>query len=85
MTDEELLRLIAMALTDEIVRELLAGNDTCCFTTQQYEQARIDKYQKKYKIDVWDYAPEGWARRHLEMLRSLREVKPDVWARRAAP
>lgn len=79
MTDAELRHLIATALTGEIVRGLLAGNDTCCFTTQQYGEARVKTCLEKYKLNVRDYAPPGWERRHLLLLNWIKEVKPDVW------
>lgn len=72
-----------------VVRSLLAGNDTQCFTTQQY----TDMYHKRcHSNKDWEIMKEmpgilaDWesgrvSRNHLESLSDVvREVKPNVWA-----
>jgi len=77
MTDAELNRLmgqVAMQIRRETVDSLLAGNDLCCCSTQQY----LDRYIRdhvKSRITMMDLP---LARMHLISLR-MTEVKPDVW------
>jgi hypothetical protein len=79
MTEQELL----MTFEGEVIRRLLSGNDTCCFTTQQY-------------ADMAEKVCEEWIgatrqslgvplpslhvrRRQLEAITNCIEVQPDVW------
>lgn len=66
----------------KVVATLLAGNDTQCFTTQQYAEAyhrichRDDEDHKKNWIKyLSDLTP-----RHMESI-GMTEVNPGVWAK----
>ena len=67
------------------VSELLAGNDTQCFTTQQYAEAYLKSSSKGFKaIAHRVHGPDDavWARMHLESLFDVvYEPKSDVWAK----
>lgn len=73
---------IARGIRSEIAKGLLRGNDTCCFTTEQYKAAynrRLDKYLPDVSDEHrWFYiTPEA----HLRSIpRVVREVAPGVWA-----
>jgi hypothetical protein len=70
---------------------LLAGNDTGCFTTEQYRQAFLRRIYRNAGPEEMarvarfkDETQPGWGRRYLEWLRDavrmVREVRPDVWS-----
>lgn len=75
MTDADvthLMRLLFKKQRRETIRALLAGNDTQCFTSQQY----VDTYNRMHC--------EGKPIAYLGMVRKVLaevcdEVKPDVW------
>ncbi len=76
---DALLHELSMQLRRKVVKSLLAGNDTCCFTVEQYVtawQQIVDKGKPPL--------PLGWpglAVRHLGSLpHQVREVRPGVWA-----
>jgi uncharacterized protein with PIN domain len=70
------------------VAALLAGNDTQCFTTQQYIEmyARLnwkgqEEMGRRCLSGLWsDDVEETLAHKHLRTFREVREVKLDVWA-----
>lgn len=72
--------LAAQAMRAEIACRLLAGNDTGCFSTEQYRQA----YESRYPIagvtseQLWAYiTPDS----HLRSIpQAVREVAPGIWA-----
>lgn len=67
---------LAMKMRRETVVSLMAGNDTGCFTTQQY----LDRYVRvaqRGEVGIMDL---GLAEEHLRSLKRLvREVWPGVW------
>ena len=76
-----LMRKMGMNQRRKTVAALLAGNDTGCFTVQQYAEAyhrichRDDPYHKDDVIRcLTTVAPQ-----HLRSV-GMKEVKPDVWA-----
>lgn len=79
LTDENLNRLLRQLLVKKtafIVRSLLRGNDTQCFTTEQYEQEWIRKYSH-------EIGSVKLARMHLELpaiRKMVKEVSPNVWS-----
>ncbi len=83
MTDAEFNGLIAqlgMASRRKVVRSLLAGNDTQCFTTQQYAEAyhRICHQNDMAHRDGWICYLIELAPKHLRSV-GMREVKPGLW------
>ena len=86
VTMDELFGMLAMHVRRKVVAALLAGNDTQCFTTEQYkaEYERQQPMPAGYgRSDVyWRLDPTGdLARKHLLSLAELvREVRPGVWA-----
>lgn len=83
--DHALLRKInSGALYREAIEALLSGNDTGCFTTQQFEDA-YTRLEQKYGIRFPDPSDHQWAKgvarsRLLTFPELVREVQPDVWA-----
>lgn len=72
----KLFRQLGMHCRREVVRTLLAGNDTQCFTTQQYLDAYIHVINKGQRC-LMDLE---LAKHHLQSLDGkVREVKPGVW------
>lgn len=71
---------LALAMRASIARGLLAGNDTGCFSTEQYATA----YHRRHPVgdltpeQLWHYVtPES----HLKSIPNVvREVAPGVWA-----
>lgn len=76
-------RLIRRALIWGVVKKLLAGNDTCCFTTEQYKRGKEKDWVEKCKKPVpswyWDYVPPEDDLRCVGM----KEVRPGLWAEEA--
>jgi hypothetical protein len=77
---EELLGMYAMQKRREAVASLMAGNDTQCFTTEQY----VDRYiEQDGRLEAEFRAGHRRLIRELASmhLRSVgaREVKPDLW------
>lgn len=78
---EELLGLLALDTRAKVARSLLAGNDTGCFTTEQYKAA--------YEQQAWTipnklpWVMEDGSCLAVSHLRSIpqvvREVSPGVW------
>jgi len=65
---------IAMSIRVAVVQKLLAGNDSCCFTTDQYKAA----YREHVGWDTcWTYKS---AEAHLRSVSELvNEVRPGLW------
>lgn len=64
-----------------IVRSLLAGNDTQCFTTEQYMRAYEVESEKIFKLGqpvMWDAIPGG-AAMHLTSTELVEEVEAGIW------
>jgi hypothetical protein len=71
------MRMLSIDCRRRTAQSLISGNDTCCFTTQQYLDA--------YVLDINKGMPclmdLPLARHHLESIPELvAEVRPDVWA-----
>ena len=80
-----LLRKMARRHAYEAVQSILAGNDTGCFTTDQYEAAwyRVEErhFPEREPLDLDRALGEGWGRTHLGWFPDLvQEVAPDVWS-----
>jgi hypothetical protein len=77
---------LGMYVRRKVVAALLVGNDTQCFSTDQYkaEYERQQPMPKPYgrSASYWQLDPEmDLARRHLLSVPELvREVRSDVWA-----
>lgn len=86
MTDTEFMGLMSRLLKDRInqcVDKLLTGNDTCCFSTEQFQKKYLELYDiGDYSID-WLFEKrdgiEPLARTHLKKCKKVIEVKPDIW------
>ena len=85
----KLMKQLNLLMRKEAIASLLAGNDTQCFTTQQYREAFCRRQMKNARDEEIKVMPAfydrvidpDWARMHLETLPKLvKEVKPDVWA-----
>ncbi len=76
---KELMGLLVMHCRRKTIKTLLAGNDTQCFTTQQY----LDTYIRViYKGDKKCLMDLSLAETHLKSLgNQVREVKPGIWTR----
>lgn len=80
--DNAMLDLLARAARSGVIDALLAGNDTGCFTTEQYRAEYSRKMFPHFDSDsldlLWFHTkPES----HLRSLPDLvREVSPGVWA-----
>ncbi len=86
--DAALVGSIARAFRQGTVEALLAGNDTGCFTTEQYAAEYIrqdhcslgDSPERRVREKDW-WVKHHLAEKHLRSLPDLvREVKPGVWA-----
>lgn len=67
----------------EVIGRLLSGNDTCCFTTQQYADMAETVAEEwvgatRESLGV-SMPPLSVRRRQLEAITNVREVSPDVW------
>lgn len=85
----KLLRQAADMMRRETVRRLLAGNDTCCFTTEQFKAYFVAVHNRKFPssgetVERMDRIhTEQWGRNFLATLPDLvAEVRTDVWAAR---
>ena len=82
MTDDELLSLIrdfGRRCRNRTIRKLLEGNDTCCFTTEQFARGYAKEIMpSKTAPLVYDDFERKLARKHLE-IAEMKEVTPDVW------
>lgn len=76
-----LMRQLGLHCRRKVVSALLAGNDTCRFTTEQYAQ----EYVRQNRLD--DQYREGWLKqiRELASMHLLsvgcRQVKLGVWTK----
>lgn len=59
------------------VRQLLAGNDMQCFSTEQYRSMYAAKWKPPPGMPELQF---DQAQSHLRHIPFLREVSPDVWA-----
>ncbi len=75
--------MLFKSMEGECIRLLLAGNDTQCFTTQQYVDARdqwIAKITGSTRAELGlDDPPIEFARTQLRAITLVEEVRPDVW------
>ena len=74
MRDIDVIGLLAIGTRTDAAKACLAGNDTGCFTTEQYQQA----YDRICKRDLgW---PAGLAERHLRSIPNVvQEASPGIW------
>lgn len=91
MTDAQLRILIhnlALKYRREAAESLLIGNDTGCFTTEQYRIRFIELENKRFNLSrqltlgAYDkiFGP-NWTWDWLESIpETVREVSPDIWA-----
>lgn len=61
------------------VRRLLAGNDTGCFTTEQYQAAYARESISSFGVGEYRWG-DGLAEMHLQGTGLVREVSSGVWA-----
>src|ERR1700704_3034836 len=80
-TIEQLVRELGRHQVQETMRALLSGNDTQCFTSDQFIEKHLamhhkpdDPYLDGYRR-VWK---ERWLRGWMKKFK-IQEVKPDVW------
>jgi hypothetical protein len=79
-------QMLYLTMEGEVISRLMAGNDACCFSTDQYVEAR-DKWIEdkcgcnRASLGIDPPPPEHWdyARNQLVASRLVREVKPNVW------
>ena len=74
-------RTFIIPIRRSIVRSLLAGNDTQCFTTEQYMRAYEVETQRISKTTMpvmWDAIPGG-AAMHLQSTGLVEEAEPGIW------
>jgi len=79
---DELIKQLHVSLRERTIRRLLAGNDTGCFTVEQYTDSYLthQRIDEQYKAGFRRWFLSGLAERHLNESPSVREVKPGVWA-----
>ena len=82
-SDDEVMSILVRAMRGQVALSLLVGNDTQCFTTEQYKKSYENKYAK-YIVGIPQSAL--WAhispRDHLLSIPdTVKEVSPDVWAK----
>ncbi len=80
MTDAacaKLIRNLGYWCRRKTLDSLMVGNDTRCFTTDQYRQRYVDVNWKGDRNTLMFKRPD-LARQHLVQL-GCREVEPDVW------
>jgi len=92
MTPDELWNEVAPMLLNEHKKETinnrLAGNDTQCFTTEQYVKMHAKLHFKddeawgEHILRATEASGETLAHRHLRQCKLVKEVKPDVWTTR---
>ena len=84
MNHADVERLLFRAMETSVIRSLLAGNDTMCFTTQQYVAAR-DRWiaeatgSTREQLGL-DLPSNEINRRQLSGSSLVKEVGPNVWA-----
>ena len=79
---DSLIEQLHISLRERTIRGLLVGNDTGCFTVEQYTDAYL-KHQKvddQYKDGFRRWFLSGLAERHLNGSPSVQAVKPGVWS-----
>lgn len=67
MTPQAVERLLYLTMEGEVIRSLLSGNDTQCFTTEQFEDAK----------DAWIAGVTGSTREQMGLGRPPREIARD--------
>lgn len=74
---------IKLTMEYDVVNRLLAGNDTQCFTTEQYADARdawiADMCGKTREQLLLPKAPIEYARKQLDAFPLVAQVSQDVW------
>lgn len=79
-------KLLVQTMEGDVITSLLAGNDTCCFTTKQYLVAR-DNWIKKItgvtreELGLGPFTPYDFkiARAQLLSIGLVDELKPGLW------
>jgi hypothetical protein len=76
--------LLALDIRKRVAKSLLAGNDTGCFTTEQYKTHYCNTAWKTAPPTVVRWQTNAGTCLAVEHLRSIpetvREVSPGVWA-----
>jgi hypothetical protein len=93
VTNKDVERLVYAAYRQrirEVVTSLLAGNDTQCFTAEQYVAEYVRRYYKGQEgfgrevLTEWTVkGRRPLYRKQLEDSDMVREVSPEVWAAKA--
>lgn len=87
MTDDRIMRPILLVMESDCIKSLLAGNDTCCFTTLDYVHAR-DKWINDIAGSTRESLGIGPIGKHdmdsarkqlLSVPQLVREVGENVW------
>jgi hypothetical protein len=85
-SEVDIVTMLKKTMEGDVVRSLLAGNDTMCFTTKQYHSTR-DKWIEKHtgitrqqlglgEVDEYELK---LTRKQIRMSGLAKEVGPDVW------
>jgi len=88
VTPQDVERMLFLSMEAEVIRSLMSGNDTQCFTTTQYEQARDNWIAKicgaiSEQVEL-DVPPSELARKQLIASGLVEEVGTDVWTTKAS-
>lgn len=83
MTNQDIEHMLFRTMEGEVIRSLLSGNDTQCFTTEQYGNARdnwiagmVGKTRDELLVPS---PPSELTRKQLRGSGLVVEVKPDIW------
>jgi len=83
MTNCEAEKLLALTVEGDAIRRLLSGNDSQCFTTEQYGEAidaAIAVFAGATREELGLAKPAAEVRRRqLLAFSPITEVSPDVW------
>ena len=76
-------KYLRYSMEAEVIKSLLAGNDTYCFSTQQYEEARENWIARqvgctRQELDI-DPPSQTMTRTQLIVTEMVDEVSDDVW------
>lgn len=87
-------RLLFLSMEAEVISSLLSGNDTQCFNTEQYVNAR-DKWianicngcsRESLGIDIQSENDRHWhfeaARKQLRASTLVVEIESDIWVKK---
>jgi hypothetical protein len=77
---DEIMGMFAMDTRCRAVRKLLSGNDTNCFTTEQYIEVYGRDEDRMFAKTPSQRISLELAVKHLQSTGLVREVSPGVWA-----